>query len=103
MVTIRHEKITDIAALETLLDRAFGDGRLAKSSERLRENRLTADKLSFDHGALVGARTGPHQSQWPARAEAAPRRPDCGSDRRSTRCRAACGVNPSLLAGAQSQ
>ncbi len=47
MVTIRHEKLTDIQAREALLDEAFGDARYRKASERLREGRLPADGLSL--------------------------------------------------------
>jgi predicted N-acetyltransferase YhbS len=47
MVTIRNELPTDVAAREALLDRAFGQGRLRKTAERLREGRLPADGLSF--------------------------------------------------------
>ena len=44
---IRHEIPYDIARREALLDEAFGDGRLAKTAERLREARLPAEGLSF--------------------------------------------------------
>jgi predicted N-acetyltransferase YhbS len=57
MVTIRHERSTDAAAREALLDRAYGDVRFAKPSERLREGRLPVDGLSFaaiENGRLVG-------------------------------------------------
>jgi predicted N-acetyltransferase YhbS len=57
MITIRHERSTDIAARERLLDAAFGPARFAKTSERLREHRLAADDLSFaavDGGRVVG-------------------------------------------------
>jgi predicted N-acetyltransferase YhbS len=57
MVTIRQERSTDIAARERLLDASFGAGRLAKTSERLREGRLAAEGLSFaavEAGRLVG-------------------------------------------------
>ncbi len=57
MVTIRHERSTDGAAREALLDRAYGDVRFAKTSERLRDGRLPADGLSFaavEGGRLVG-------------------------------------------------
>jgi predicted N-acetyltransferase YhbS len=47
MVTIRHERAADIAAREALLDEAFGETRYRKSSERLREQRLPADGLTF--------------------------------------------------------
>lgn len=47
MVTIRNERSTDIPARERLLDAAFGPARFARASERLREDRLAADGLSF--------------------------------------------------------
>ncbi|MFZ0422685.1 MAG: N-acetyltransferase [Xanthobacteraceae bacterium] len=47
MVTIREEKIADVAAREMLLDEAYGAARFAKTSERLREGRLPADGLSL--------------------------------------------------------
>ena len=57
MTTIRHERSTDIAARERLLDAAFGPARFAKASERLREDRFAAEGLSFvavEYGRLVG-------------------------------------------------
>jgi len=57
MVTIRHERPTDIAAREALLDDALSAGRTAKTAERLREGRLPADGLSFiasERGRVVG-------------------------------------------------
>ena len=57
MTTICHERSTDIAARERLLDTAFGPARFAKASERLREDRFAADGLSFvaiEDGRLVG-------------------------------------------------
>ena len=57
MVTIREERIADVAAREVLLDEAYGVARFSKPSERLREGRLPARQLSLiatDHGALVG-------------------------------------------------
>ena len=57
MVTIRQEKVCDSAAREALLDAAFGERRFTKSSERLREDRLAAEGLSFvacDKGRVVG-------------------------------------------------
>ena len=54
MVAIRHERPSDIAAREALLDRAFGAARFAKTCERLRDGRLPADGLSLvatDDGA----------------------------------------------------
>ncbi|MCW5694313.1 MAG: N-acetyltransferase [Pseudolabrys sp.] len=47
MIQIRHERLADFDAREPLLDAAFGDTRYRKSSERLREDRLPADGLSF--------------------------------------------------------
>jgi len=57
MITIRHERASDIAAREALLDQAFGDSRWRKTSERLRQGRLPADGLTFvaaDGKRLVG-------------------------------------------------
>lgn len=47
MIQIRHERFSDIDAREALLDNAFGETRYRKSSERLREDRLPAEGLSF--------------------------------------------------------
>jgi len=47
MIQIRHERLADIDAREALLDAAFGETRIRKSSERLREDRLPAEGLSF--------------------------------------------------------
>jgi predicted N-acetyltransferase YhbS len=47
MIQIRHERLSDIDARETLLDDAFGETRYRKSSERLREDRQPAEGLSF--------------------------------------------------------
>lgn len=47
MITIRQEHLKDIDAREALLDQAFGEARYRKSSERLREDRLPAEGLSF--------------------------------------------------------
>lgn len=47
MIQIRHERLADIDAREALLDNAFGESRYRKSSERLREDRLPAEGLSF--------------------------------------------------------
>jgi predicted N-acetyltransferase YhbS len=57
MTTIRHERTADVEARETLLDASFGPCRSEKTSERLREDRLPADGLSFvatENGRLVG-------------------------------------------------
>ena len=47
MTTIRHERVSEIDAREAILDQAFGEARYRKSSERLREERLPAEGLSF--------------------------------------------------------
>jgi predicted N-acetyltransferase YhbS len=47
MATIRQETPFDVAAREALLDQAFGEGRTAKTAQRLRDGRLPADGLSF--------------------------------------------------------
>ncbi|MGB7039380.1 MAG: GNAT family N-acetyltransferase, partial [Xanthobacteraceae bacterium] len=47
MVTIREEKIADVAAREALLDEAYGACRFTKTSERLREGRKPEDGLSL--------------------------------------------------------
>jgi predicted N-acetyltransferase YhbS len=57
MVTIREEKIADVAAREALLDQAYGPARFGKASERLREGRLPANGLSLiatDRGHVIG-------------------------------------------------
>jgi len=57
MVTIREEKIDDVAAREALLDAAYGASRFTKASERLREGRLPANGLSLvavERGRIVG-------------------------------------------------
>lgn len=56
-LTFAHETPGDAAAIEALLDRAFGPGRFAKSSERVREFAAFAPELSFcayDEGKVVG-------------------------------------------------
>jgi len=47
MITLRHERSTDVKAREALLDEAFGAARYRKSSQRLRDGRLPAEGLSF--------------------------------------------------------
>jgi predicted N-acetyltransferase YhbS len=57
MVTIREEKIADVAAREALLDEAYGAARFAKTSERLREGREPAKGLALvavERGRIVG-------------------------------------------------
>ena len=71
MVTIREEKIADVAAREALLDEAYGPARFAKTSERLREGRLPANGLSLvavEHGQLVGTVRLWNVSAGPGRA-----------------------------------
>jgi predicted N-acetyltransferase YhbS len=46
-IKIKQERRTDVAERERLLDAAFGAGRLAKTSERLREGRRSARGLAF--------------------------------------------------------
>lgn len=47
MISIRHERASDIPAREALLDSAFGAARTRKSSERLRKGRLPAQGLAL--------------------------------------------------------
>jgi predicted N-acetyltransferase YhbS len=57
MITIRTEAKRDVAAREALLDEALGAARFTKAAERLRDDRLPADRLSFvacDGRKLVG-------------------------------------------------
>lgn len=57
MVTIRQERPADVGAREALLDDAYGPARFTKTSARLREGRLPADRLSLvaiERGRLVG-------------------------------------------------
>jgi predicted N-acetyltransferase YhbS len=46
-LSLVHEAPADAALIEALLDRAFGPGRFAKSSERVREFADFAPELSF--------------------------------------------------------
>jgi predicted N-acetyltransferase YhbS len=58
MIPIRHEKVSDADARESLLDAVLGPLRCSKASERLREGRLPADGLSFvatENGRVVGS------------------------------------------------
>lgn len=56
--TIRNETVQDERAREALLDRAMGEGRRRKSSEKLRRGRLPSQGLAFaarsPEGALLG-------------------------------------------------
>jgi predicted N-acetyltransferase YhbS len=47
MITIRQETRFDVARREALLDEAFAEGCLGKTAERLREDRLPEQGLSF--------------------------------------------------------
>jgi predicted N-acetyltransferase YhbS len=47
MITVRHERPSDVSAREALLNAVFGRDRFAKTSERLRKGRLPAEGLSF--------------------------------------------------------
>ncbi len=57
-IVISNERAGDAAAREALLDRAMGEGRKRKSSEKLRRNRLPADGLALlardEDGELLG-------------------------------------------------
>jgi predicted N-acetyltransferase YhbS len=58
MIAIRQERHTDHNAREALLDRAYGDVRFTKPSQRLREDRLPSAGLSFvatEKGRVVGS------------------------------------------------
>ncbi|MGE3247209.1 MAG: GNAT family N-acetyltransferase [Beijerinckiaceae bacterium] len=57
LAVIRDERAGDIAAREALLDSSLGEGRFAKTSERLREGRLPAEGLALSatvEGELAG-------------------------------------------------
>jgi predicted N-acetyltransferase YhbS len=71
MVTIREEKIADVAAREALLDEAYGAVRFTKTSERLREGRKPADGLALvavERGRIVGTIRLWHVTAGPGRA-----------------------------------
>jgi predicted N-acetyltransferase YhbS len=71
MVTIREEKIADVAAREALLDLAYGACRFTKTSERLREGRRAADGLALvavERGRIVGTVRLWHVTAGPRRA-----------------------------------
>jgi predicted N-acetyltransferase YhbS len=57
MIMIRPETKRDVIAREALLDEALGAARFIKTSQRLRDGRLPADRLAFvacDGRKLVG-------------------------------------------------
>jgi predicted N-acetyltransferase YhbS len=67
---ITPELPTDAAAVEALIDRAFGPGRFAKAAERLREGRshlIDLSRVARAEGALAGC-----ARLWPVTAGAAP-------------------------------
>jgi predicted N-acetyltransferase YhbS len=71
MVTIREEKIADVAAREALLDLAYGACRFTKTSERLREGRRPADGLALvavERGRIIGTVRLWHVTAGPGRA-----------------------------------
>jgi predicted N-acetyltransferase YhbS len=71
MVTIREEKIADVAAREALLDQAYGACRFTKTSERLREGRRPAEGLSLvavERGRVIGTVRLWHVTAGPGRA-----------------------------------
>ena len=54
---IRAERVSDVVAREALLDTSFGEGRFARTCQRLRDGRLPAEGLAFSavhEGRLVG-------------------------------------------------
>jgi predicted N-acetyltransferase YhbS len=56
--TLRSESPADAAAVDALVERAFGPGRLVKVSERVREHAAFRPDLSicaFEGGVLTGA------------------------------------------------
>lgn len=62
-VSLAAEREEDQAAVSALIERAFGPGRYAKASERLREGNIQDRRLSvcaFWGGELIGA-----VRQWP--------------------------------------
>jgi predicted N-acetyltransferase YhbS len=53
MVTIRNETRLDVSAREALLDEVFGQGRFAKTAERLRVGRVPAMSFIAADGAEI--------------------------------------------------
>lgn len=54
---IRAERASDVVAREALLDASFGEGRFARTCQRLRDGRLPAEGLAFSavrDGRVVG-------------------------------------------------
>jgi predicted N-acetyltransferase YhbS len=54
MISVRHERPSDVSAREALLNVVFGRDRFEKTSERLRKGRLPAEGLFIcgDDGPL---------------------------------------------------
>jgi predicted N-acetyltransferase YhbS len=70
VTAIRKEMTKDVCGREALLCRAFGDARITKAAERLREGRMPAYRLSFvaaDKNRVVGTVRLWHVSAGPAR------------------------------------
>lgn len=70
MIQIRQEKRIDIPAREALLNAAMGEVRFTKCSERLREDRVAAEGLSFvaiEDGRLIGTVRLWHVTAGPGR------------------------------------
>lgn len=54
---IRAERASDVVAREVLLDASFGEGRHARTCQRLRDGRVPAEGLAFSairNGRLIG-------------------------------------------------
>jgi predicted N-acetyltransferase YhbS len=71
MIEIRDEFHRDVEAREALLDRCFGASRFEKTSERMREGRRPAERLSLvadDDGKVVGTVRLWHVAAGPDRA-----------------------------------
>lgn len=69
-IVIRHERASDAAAREMLLDACFGAGRHARTCQRLRDGRLPSQGLAFSatrRGRLIGT-----VRLWDVEADGAP-------------------------------
>ncbi len=67
---IRAERASDVRAREALLDASFGEGRFARTCQRLRDGRVPADGLAFTaelDGKLIGT-----VRLWPVSAGGVP-------------------------------
>lgn len=57
MITIRQERVSDQAPREALLDRAYGQTRFRKPSQKIRAGRLPAEGMAFvatHRGRMIG-------------------------------------------------